>query len=403
MGKKFRIGCVGLGHRGRAMLKWANGGIDSFEAVAACDRNPDLFYKPASFSSGDRGILKDELPDTVFYQDYDEMLEKADLDIVLVETPATCHAEFCAKALKRGIHVYSDIPSVASLEEADLLWKAQQESDAMLMTGATTCGWGFVLALQDLVGKGLLGKPFAMEAEYIHDCRPLWEESPWRKPSGENHWYPITYCTHSLGPLLSIIDEDLKTVTCLSTGSHVTGIEGAHDLMTATYQTPSGVIVRQTCSFINNCKTGHHSFRIFGTEGYFEHLSARGSEPEKTRFNSNRLYGADQITELPISFAQNNAGTSSPKSARTNFGHGGADSYLMRKFEETLLNGGREAPCSLKAGLRMTLPGIFAAESALNGGMPQKICYPWDSEWPDFLLKQGKIEASEKMFSTKEK
>ena len=62
----------------------------------------------------------------------------------------------------------------------------------------------------------------------------------------------------------------------------------------------------------------------------------------------------------------------------------------MRKFEETLLNGGKEAPCSLKAGLRMTLPGIFAAESALNGGMPQTIYYPWDSEWTDFLLKRGK-------------
>ena len=388
MNRKFRLGSVGLGHRGRAMLKWANAGIDSFEAVAACDLNPDLFYKNVHFFyGGDMGPLKDELPNVTFYQDYGEMLEKANLDIVLVETPATCHAEFCAKALKRGIHVYSDIPSVASLAEADMLWKAQQESSAMLMTGATTCGWGFVLTLQDLVRKGLLGKPFAMEAEYIHDCRELWDETPWRKPSKDNPRYPITYCTHSLGPLLSIIDEDLKQVTCLSTGSQVTGIKGSNDLMTAIYQTPSGVIVRQTCSFVNACKTGHHSFRVFGTEGYFEHLSSRGAEPEKTRFNSNVLYGAEKVTELPISFTPKEVEKWSQKNANANFGHGGSDSYMMHKFEETLLNGGTQAPCCLKAGLRMTLPGIFALKSALNGGIPQKIYYPWDRDWSEFLFQ----------------
>ena len=392
MSRKFRLGSVGLGHRGRAMLKWANAGIDSFEAVATCDRNPDRFYKPVHFFyGGDKGPLKDELPGVVYYQDYDEMLEKADLDIVLVETPATCHAEFCAKALKRGIHVYSDIPSIASLAEADMLWKVQQASDAMLMTGATTCGWGFVLALQDLVRKGLLGKPFALEAEYIHDLRELWEESPWRIPSKENPWYPITYCTHSLGPLLSVIDEDLRLATCLSTGSHVTGLEGADDLMTATYQTPGGVIVRQTCSFINNCKTGNHTFRVFGTEGYFEHLSSRGSEPAKTRFNSNKLYGAAQMTELPIGFLPNEVAVWKQKNAQAEFGHGGADSYMMHKFEETLLNGGKRAPCDLKAGLRMTLPGIYARQSAKNGGMPEKIFYPWDPEWPEFLAGPGQL------------
>jgi predicted dehydrogenase len=397
MKRKFRLGSVGLGHRGRAMLKWASTGVDSFEAVATCDQNPDRFYNSVHFFyGGDKGPLKDELPDITFYQDYDEMLEKADLDIVIVDTPATCHAEFCAKALKKGIHVYSDIPSIATLEEADMLWKVQQESSAMLMTGATTCGWGFILALQDLVKRGLLGKPFAMDAEYIHDLRELWEESPWRIPSKENPWYPISYCTHSLGPLLSIIDEDLKMVTCLSTGSHVTDLDCADDLMTATYQTPTGVIVRQTCSFINNCKTGHHSFRIFGTEGYFEHLSSRGSEPARTRFNSNKLYGADKITELPVSFLPKEVEAWSKKNALANFGHGGADSYMMHKFEETLLNGTKQSPCDLRMGLRMTLPGIFAVNSALEGGTPQKIYYPWDSEWKDFSIKGNTLIKKEK-------
>ena len=57
---------------------------------------------------------------------------------------------------------------------------------------------------------------------------------------------------------------------------------------------------------------------------------------------------------------------------------------MLHKFEDALQNG-KESPCDLKAGLRMTLPGLFSVKSALNGGMPQKIYYPWDEQWNDFL------------------
>ena len=56
-----------------------------------------------------------------FYESYDEMLEKAKLDVVIVETGADIHAEFCTKALNKNINVLSDIPVVASLTEAEEL------------------------------------------------------------------------------------------------------------------------------------------------------------------------------------------------------------------------------------------------------------------------------------------
>ena len=36
-------------------------------------------------------------------------------------------------------------------------------------------------------------------------------------------------------------------------------------------------------------------------------------------------------------------------------------------------------PVSLREGLCMTLPGIYASESARNGGAPTRIRYPWDT------------------------
>ena len=46
--KKFRLGVVGLGHRGRGMFKGVAKGIGDFEAVAACDLNPALWFEPTN-------------------------------------------------------------------------------------------------------------------------------------------------------------------------------------------------------------------------------------------------------------------------------------------------------------------------------------------------------------------
>ena len=47
----------------------------------------------------------------------------------------------------------------------------------------------------------------------------------------------------------------------------------------------------------------------------------------------------------------------------------------------TALLEGKPAPISLREGLAMTLPGIYAEESAKRGGEVLRMTYPWD---PDF-------------------
>ena len=54
--KKFRLGVVGLGHRGRGMFKGVAKGIGDFEAVAACDLNPALWFEPTNSYYGSGGM-----------------------------------------------------------------------------------------------------------------------------------------------------------------------------------------------------------------------------------------------------------------------------------------------------------------------------------------------------------
>ena len=53
---------------------------------------------------------------------------------------------------------------------------------------------------------------------------------------------------------------------------------------------------------------------------------------------------------------------------------------MMDHFLDAVVNG-KPAPISLKAGLAMTLPGIYAEESSKRGGQVMRMYYPWDPEW----------------------
>ena len=144
--------------------------FDNVEIVAGCDiRTHNWFEKQWQAPAA----MADLFPNATFYEDYDEMLEKADLDIVLVETGADIHAEFCAKALAKNINVLTDIPVVANLKEAEMLWKAAEKSEAILVgdrkydaEGASLCG---IDSLGVLYGHGtraeLEGERFVALAE----------------------------------------------------------------------------------------------------------------------------------------------------------------------------------------------------------------------------------------------
>ena len=295
------------------------------------------------------------------------------MDALLIETPAHLHAEFASKALMRNIHVLSDIPTVNSVEEGNRLWVAQQKSKAFYMTGANPNMSGWIETALDLKKRELLGNPYYVEAAYLHDCRKYWEQTPWRKTME-----PILYCTHSLGPVLRLIDEDLEWVSCFDTGSHVTGEPGVHDAMTAIFRTKSNIVVHLLTSFCHNSPIGYqHNYRFFTDKGAFERTlayptfkSAERAAQQRTLFYSKELYGYKNWIELPID------GTRPEYADKKDSGHGGMDYAMMDVFFKAVRTGG-PSPISLREGLRMTLPGVYAAASSRKGGELTRIVYPW--------------------------
>ena len=374
--KKLRVGVVGLGHRGRHMLR-LTGLFDELAIPAAgCDVIPENWYEKQWLSPAS---MAEMFPDAAFYEDYDRMLDEGGLDVVIVETGADIHAGFCAKALSRNINVLTDIPVVANLQEAEMLWKAEQGAASVISVGANPNEQNFCVRLQEFYRKGLLGKPYYMEAEYIHWVLPgsemhvhLNENGDWRKLL-----CPIRYCTHSLGPLLTVLEEDLRKVSCFGTGPQAPD-STKDDMSCAQFQTDSGVVVRLLRNGRCRADIGQHAYRVFGTEGYMEKVERMGvpyiyynsrREPDPSL---KRIDGS----KMPPAYKDN------PKAKEA--GHDGIDFAMLDHFLRAVAEG-RPAPISLRQGLAMTLPGIYAEESSKRGGALMRMRYPWDPDWkPSF-------------------
>lgn len=119
---KLRVGIVGCGRiapsHGEALTKMLS---DQADLVAVCDIIPE---RAATFA--------DRFGVQSFYTDYQEMLQRPDIDIIIICTPSGGHAEQGIMAAKAGKHVVVEKPMALSLRDADQLIKACDDAGVTL-------------------------------------------------------------------------------------------------------------------------------------------------------------------------------------------------------------------------------------------------------------------------------
>lgn len=131
---RLRIGSIGVGNRNAGNTR----DFTRFgDVVAICD--VDSGYGPVV------GVMNDPRmgfgpegnrtpPD--FYDDYRRVLDRDDIDIVVIGTPDHWHAKISAEALLAGKHVYCEKPLTLTLEENRLIRTAAQKSDRVFQVGS---------------------------------------------------------------------------------------------------------------------------------------------------------------------------------------------------------------------------------------------------------------------------
>lgn len=145
MPEELRVGVVGLIHdHVWWMLRWWKE-LEGARLVGVADRNSPL---------RDRAHAEYDVPS---YEDYEELLDREKPDIALVTVENGRTAEAVEAAAARGIHVMSEKPMAATLDQADRMIAACERARVMLMINWPTA-WNPAVRLVDrLVVEGAVG------------------------------------------------------------------------------------------------------------------------------------------------------------------------------------------------------------------------------------------------------
>ncbi|MBL0160107.1 MAG: Gfo/Idh/MocA family oxidoreductase [Bryobacterales bacterium] len=159
-GANDRIRLAGLGTGGRCqyLLSLANkaGGC---EIVAVCDA-----YEPR------RAQAREKLaPQSREYLEYKEVLERKDIDAVVIGSPDHWHVPMAIDALRAGKDVYVEKPVSHTIEEGVALIQAVEQTGRVLQAGYQQRSWDLFRLGADLVHGGRLGKVTMVESHWYQD------------------------------------------------------------------------------------------------------------------------------------------------------------------------------------------------------------------------------------------
>ncbi len=154
----IQFGLIGSGGRGRDILKWAMDTGKETTTPARALAVSDVYAKRLRLAK--EFVMKEygEGSKCDGYMDYRELLERKDLDAVLIATPDHWHAKMAIEALEKGKDVYLEKPMTKTVDEARKIYEKVQETKRVLQVGSQTTSsdqwWKVRKAIQD----GLIGK-----------------------------------------------------------------------------------------------------------------------------------------------------------------------------------------------------------------------------------------------------
>ena len=351
---KVKIGVVGL-IRGAYVISEVVG-EPNVEVVAICDTDPKVL------ADAKTRLEKAGAANVVCYADYDTMLAEADIDAVYVVTYASDHVSFVVKALNAGKHVLSEIPTIGSIDDAGKLIAAvRAHPEVNYMAGENCCYWHFIREWKKLYDAGELGQALFCESDYIHPWHTM--ERPDGAPTWRTYMPSIHYVTHNLGPLLYILDDSPAEVSGFI--PDINPMADRHPAPTdgvAMIKTRKGTVIKIYIGF-GSTHRGGHNFIIYGSRGSLENGRLG---PLDDRHTYAYLPGnPDPYTEVELPLTLTVPGASA-------FGHGGAEPLMVSEFISSILEK-RPPELDVEYGIKVSLPGLLAEESARNGGVPIKM------------------------------
>ena len=152
------VGCGGMG-TGHVRSLVQRSGADNIKVLAVCDVYQRRLNRAKDVIQGDG------------YLDYRKLIERKDIDAVLIATPDHWHAKISMDALDAGKHVYVEKPMTHTVEQALQLRDAVRRSKKTLQVGPQGTGDDKYWKAREAIQAGRIGKVTLAQASYNRNAR----------------------------------------------------------------------------------------------------------------------------------------------------------------------------------------------------------------------------------------
>lgn len=364
--EQIRVGLIGVGLRGRNHLNLLLRRED-VEVKAICDIDSNAIQKSLEM------VQSFEKPAPSIYQSNEEdflNLLKEDLDAVIISTPWRWHKTMAVESMKSGKYVGLEVPAALDIQGCWKLVDTSESTGKPLMMLENVCYRRDVMAVMNMVRKGMFGEMMHMECGYQHDLREVkfndgkqpygggvefgekgFSEAKWRTQHSVDRNADL-YPTHGIGPVAKMLSigngnmiKYLTSTATKSRGLHNYIVEnGGEDHPNATINFKLGDIVTTILKTYNGeTITLQHDtnlprpyslgFRVQGTKGIWMDLNnslyIEGVSKAKHRWESDESYMKEYDHPLWKKYEENATGA----------GHGGMDFFVVHAFIESVKAG----------------------------------------------------------------
>ncbi|QDT30841.1 Gfo/Idh/MocA family protein [Thalassoglobus polymorphus] len=181
--ERLQIGVIGLGSQGEELTE-ALSRTNMVEIVAICD------VDARSLAYAQHEIANRQTSKPVAVGQHEQLLEKSDIDAVVIATPDHWHARMTADALLTGKDVFLETPVAHSIHDGERLCRLAEQTDRIVQVGLPQRhGTHFQSAIQ-LVQSGFLGKIHLAKAWAVHRRKSIGRCATSQPPMGVdyNRW-----------------------------------------------------------------------------------------------------------------------------------------------------------------------------------------------------------------------
>lgn len=355
---KLNIGIVGLEFGAEFIpiyLRHPNAAM-----YAICQRNRERLNE-----------IGDHFGVRVRYDDYEQMVQDTNIDVIHINTPLQLHADQVVMALEAGKHVGCTIPMATSVTDCRRIVDAQRRTGLVYMMMETVVYSREFLFVKELYQQGALGKLQFLRSSHHQDMTgwpAYWDGMP-----------PMYNATHAISPTLALGRNEAEYVQCLGSGKVFQRMQGQYGSPFAIESTHikfknSDIGAEVTRHLWAVARQYRESFDVYGSLRTFEwtqlegeqHVLYLGESPTRVEIPD----FAPRLPEEIQAFTRGgvyDASDATHRSFTQGSGHGGSHPHLAHHLLMAVLGEEEPYPNAVQAA-NITCSGILSHESALRGG-----------------------------------